>query len=118
MSIYDKHKAHTSRIGAYAILHKGEYVAAITIAYPRDGASRLYAYVHWIGTEMQCGHANGYGYDKRTAAVSCAARKWMDQKADAQSADSDAFWTALIPDNGKDWADCLRNAGFTVCGVC
>lgn len=121
MSIYDKHKAHTSRVGAYAILYRGEHVANVTIAYPRDGASRLHAYVHWLGTEMVRGHANGYGYDKRTAAVSNAAEKGVagiDKKARRDTLLEEEFWKCLLPDSGTDWTDNLRNAGFTVCSVC
>src|SRR3546814_20152747 len=53
----------------------GAHVANVSSKLPADGAGRLYAYVHWIGLERVRDHANGYGYDKRTAAVSgCAAR--------------------------------------------
>ena len=128
-SVYDQHKAHTSRVGAFCVLLDGEHVASITIRFPKDGASRLYAYVHWIGTTMQRGHANGYGYDKRTAAMADAARKYLkvwDKALEDHGQENRKihvkqcmFWEYLADDRtGKDWSDKLRDAGFTVVCVC
>ncbi len=118
-NIYDQHRNHTIRTSAYAILKGGEHVASITIAHPKDGAGRLYAYVHWIGTEMVRGFAGGYGYDKRTAAVSKAADVRLEgwSKSGASTPEC-IFWEQLALDNGTDWTSQLAHAGFTVCGVC
>ena len=71
-SIYEQHAASFANVAAYVILCDGERVATIAFKFPRDGAGRLYAYVHWIGAEMVRGSANGYGYDKRSAACAAA----------------------------------------------
>lgn len=44
--IYDQHRAAFSNVSAYVITLDGEKVATIAIKFPRDGAGRLYAYVH------------------------------------------------------------------------
>lgn len=118
-NVYDQHRQHTRRTGAYAILHNGEHAANITIAFPADGAGRLYAYVHWIGTQMIRGSANGYGYDKRSAAVASAATKCLAtmNKADKPTEEC-MFWEYLRVGDGREWGDRLRDAGFTVCSVC
>src|SRR3546814_2190612 len=68
-AIYDQHDKAFARVSAYVVTKDGAHVANVSIKFPADGAGRLYAYVHWIGLEMVRDHANGYGYDKRTAAV-------------------------------------------------
>jgi hypothetical protein len=118
-NVYDQHQQHTRRTGAYAILHNGVHVANITIAFPADGAGRLYAYAHWIGTQMTRGSANGYGYDKRTAAVASAARGYLATFDKAGNpTDECMFWEAISVDRGQEWDSRLRDAGFTVCQVC
>jgi hypothetical protein len=121
-NVYDQHQQHTRRTGAYAILHNGEHVANITIAFPADGAGRLYAYAHWIGTQMIRGSANGYGYDKRSAAVASAATKYLEswhKVANDGTVDlANAFWNTISVDRGQEWHNRLRDAGFTVCQVC
>lgn len=110
-NIYDQHRKHTSRVGAYAILKDGQHVASITIAYPKDGASRLYAYVHYLGFPMLRGSATGYGYDKRSAAIASAVRHHSvtDWPAD--------FFVALNADDGHGWDRKLRDVGYIVCCV-
>ena len=123
--IYDQHEAAFSRVSAFVITHKGDRVAAIAFKYPADGAGRLYAYVHWIGSEMVRGYANGGGYDKKSAACADAARKpilvtVVDQDHNVKRVPAtvfgkqDAFWKALRIDGGHSWEAELRNAGFTV----
>ena len=118
-NIYDKHRAAFSQVSAYVILHNGERVATIAFKFPRDGASRLYAYVHYIGLTMARGFAGGGGYDKRSASASAAARNipdtrpkhWTPEKAD----NAQAFLHALAHgDDGHGWEENLRKAGFTV----
>lgn len=118
-NVYDQHQQHTKRTGAYAILHNGEHAANITITFPADGAGRMYAYVHWIGTQMIRGSSNGYGYDKRSAAIASAARKHLETLDKSQATTPECmFWEYLKADNGKEWHNMLRDAGFTVCQVC
>lgn len=128
---YDQQRKHFADHSASAILMDGEHVASITIKYPKDGAGRLYAYVHWLGTEMQRGHANGGGYDKASAAISVAARQYLidfdkSLPSDVDSFNANArkphlaqcmFWEYLKKDDGESWESALRSAGFTVCRI-
>jgi len=121
-SIYEQHDKAFEQVSAYVVLKDGEKVATVAIKYPRDGAGRLWAYVHWIGLEMVRGYAGGYGYDKRTAACASAARKLREVAANASHEDGSRakerglvqFEQALATDGGRHWDDCLRDAGFTV----
>lgn len=122
--IYDQHLATFANVSAYVIMKGAERVATIAFKFPRDGAGRLYVYVNWFGTEMVRGHANGYGYDKKTSACADAARKAIN--ADRKSAESvgdpagtmrgdrRVFFSALDSDDGYGWELCLGRAGFTV----
>lgn len=75
-TVYEQHDAAFKQVSAFVITDsKGERVATIAFKFPKDGAGRLYAYVHWIGVPMVRGHANGYGYDKKSAAVESAIPK-------------------------------------------
>lgn len=119
--IYEQHKAAFAHVSAYVILKDGDRVATIAFKFPRDGAGRLWAYVHWIGTEMVRGYAGGYGYDKRSAAAASAARKAIsDHKDDARQEetatlfDRREFFCALREDGGHSWDRELEGCGFTV----
>lgn len=118
-NIYDAHDKAFAPVSAYVILKDGEKVATIALKFPRDGAGRLYAYVHWIGLPMVRGHAGGYGYDKRSAAVANATGK-LDPLKDGTGtgmfdvAAYDAFRDALETDGGEYFDRKLENAGFTV----
>ena len=59
--IYEQHKAAFSNVSAFVIVKGGERVATIAFKFPRDGAGRLFAYVHWLGEEMIRGYASGGG---------------------------------------------------------
>lgn len=80
-------------------------------------------FAHWLGTEMVRGSASGYGYDKATAALADAMRKWPTWTEDGnafgaeQSAGFNAFRLALAHDGGQRWDSALRAAGFTVLQV-
>ena len=114
-NIYDQHRAAFNSVSAYVIMHDGDRVANVAIKYPRDGAGRLYAYVHWIGLEMVRGFAAGGGYDKRTAACACAARKLPENlPAGYESPCYRPFLDAMRKDGGLDWNTALTRAGFTV----
>lgn len=121
-AIYDQHDAAFRNVSAFVILKGSERVATIAIKFPKDGAGRLYAYVHWIGSEMVRGMAGGYGYDKRSAAVTDAASKVdMSDREDGHRDDFGQpvteraeFVGALSASDGRDWTRALEAAGFTV----
>lgn len=114
--IYDQHRKHFERTIAAAVLDSaGRHVANVSIRYPADGAGRLYAYAHWLGTEMVRGSASGGGYDKATAALAAAVRQWPTW--DDDSTPINAFHRALAQDGGQHWDGALRAAGFTVLQV-
>jgi hypothetical protein len=120
-TIYDQHDAAFANVSAYIIAKGGERVATIAFKFPRDGAGRLYAYVHWCGVEMVRGHATGYGYDKRSAACSSAAKRMRETMRQAEATDCEAmdrFRAALTPDDGLGWDRRLRDAGFDVWQAC
>lgn len=117
-SIYDQHDAAFSNVQAFVILNGAkDRVATVAIKFPRDGAGRLYAYVHWIGTPMVRGYANGFGYDKRSAAVASAARRMPVTTPEVEMPgreEYNAFVQAMMKDSGHSWDRELENAGFTV----
>lgn len=110
-NVYDLHDKAFAKVSAYIVVKGGERVATIAFKFPKDGAGRLFAYVHWIGTEMVRGFAGGYGYDKRTAACANATRKAVTANA---GDDCLSFWQALSRDTGDYWYAQLRKAGFEV----
>lgn len=110
-SIYDQHRTAFASISAFVVLKGGVRVATVAIKFPRDGAERLYAYVHWIGGNMVRGCAAGCRYNKETEAVTIAARALTDPENDN---DWTAFRNALLLDNGYNWTRNLRYAGFMV----
>lgn len=120
-TIYRQHDKAFQNVSAYAVLRGGEVVAKVAFKFPHDGAGRLYAYVHWIGSPMLRGHASGYGYDKRSAAVAGAISK-VRCEALTTGLDGDrrmprAFVDALATDGGSYWNTRLENAGFIVVQV-
>lgn len=132
-NIYDQHRAAFARVSAFVILKDGERVATVAIKFPADGAGRLYAYFHVLGVPMARAFAGGYGYDKRSAAVSAALAKVAvspplpdSEIGEASRANYRAMcereaakaaaWRALAPtlNKGDDWTRALEKAGFTV----
>lgn len=119
--IYAQHEAAFARVSAYVILKDGEKVATIAFKFPADGAGRLHAYVHWFGIEMTRGFANGYGYDKRSAAAADATRKAIKAHANEAATPADdnmfaraSFFRILSEDGGTEWHSALERAGFAV----
>lgn len=117
--IYEQHDKAFQNVSAYVILDSnGEHVASVNFKFPRDGAGRLWAYLHWFGVPMVRGFASGYGYDKRSAAVSNAQRRLIvkDERDRAVFADPQMkkFIAAVEKDEGEYWDRRLRDAGFTV----
>lgn len=115
--IYEQHDKAFSHVSTYAILKDGVPVAKVALKFPKDGAGRLWAYVHWIGCEMVRSYAGGYGYDKRSAAVQNAgvafqvSKAWSEKGMDANGIE---FINALREMGGKDWTHALQDAGFVV----
>jgi hypothetical protein len=115
--IYDQHRAAFNQVSAYVVMHGADRVATVAIKYPRDGAGRLYAYVHWLGVPMVRGFAGGGGYDKRSAACASATRKLPESLPEGYDAAADvyaAFLATMRADGGLDWNSALTRAGFTV----
>jgi hypothetical protein len=115
--IYDQHRAAFNQVSAYVIMRGADRVATVAIKYPRDGAGRLYSYVHWLGVPMVRGFAGGGGYDKRTAACASAARKLPDHLPAGYDAECEAyrgFVNIMREDGGLDWNSALTRTGFTV----
>lgn len=121
--IYDQHKAAFANVSAFVVLDsRGERVATVALKFPRDGAGRLWAYVHLIGVSMVRGYASGYGYDKRSAAVSAAIPKiapygkdYGDSEFSAKfEANRQAFRSAADDMGGREWTHALEARGFRV----
>ena len=68
-SIYDQYNAAFNNVTAYTVLIKGSVIGKIVFKHPKDGAGRLYCYLHQYGFEMVRGFAGGYGYDKQEASL-------------------------------------------------
>lgn len=118
--IYDQHRAAFPNVSAYVVVGtnaKGEPDRKATIAfkYPRDGAGRLYCYLHVFGGPMVRAYAGGGGYDKHSAAASSAASRLnpADYYPESQ-ADVEALKAALLPDDGYRWDSRVEKAGFKV----
>ncbi len=113
-NIYDQHRTAFKDVSAHVVLLNGNRVATIAFKYPRDGAGRLYAYVHWLGTEMVRGHAAGGGYDKHSAACVHASEKMPDQAPSHAATKYEDFKSAIGFDCGTNWGRRLEDAGFVV----
>jgi len=111
-NIYDQHRAAFNAASAYVILRDGEWAGTIAFKYPRDGAGRLYAYVHFHGLAMVRGFAAGGGYDKHSAACRAAVPEMM--VCNDKPVYLDHFVTALANYNGHGWEQNLRSHGFDV----
>jgi hypothetical protein len=126
--IYRQHEATFSNVSAFVIMREGERVATVALKFPKDGAGRLWVYVHFLGVPMVRDYAGGYGYDKRSHAVTHAAGKikqiplsgytagqdWAEKAHIAEKERLQHFIAALSDIGGKDWVDALRDAGYTV----
>lgn len=127
-SIYDQHDKAFSNVSAYVIMRQGERVATIAFKFPKDGAGRLWCYVHLLGLEMVRGYAGGYGYDKRSAAVcnavekikpdvkdsSFAGQQWYELSQIAKEEQRQHFVNALKDIGGQDWDAAFRAAGYGI----
>ena len=118
-NIYDQHRAAFNSVSAFVIMRGRNVIGNIAFKFPRDGAGRLYAYVHFHGAPMVRGHAGGYGYGKRTAAVEDAFRKIdanVNEYASAATRRQCARFVKAISGarDGQDWNRSLEKAGYTV----
>lgn len=116
-NIYDQHRAAFANVSAYIVLNGArERVATVAFKYPRDGAGRLFCYLHIHGVQMVRAFASGCGYDKHSAAAHSAVRRistkglqdWPDTRATIEAMQK------AIQDSGHRWDRELENAGFTV----
>jgi hypothetical protein len=112
--IYDQHRAAFPTVSAYVVTDAaGSRVGTVALRFPKDGAGRLWAYVHVLGVPMVRGYADGGGYDKRSAAVESAARK-IAEYDDPERVHAPAWRTALRDCGGDDWSRALERAGYRV----
>lgn len=115
-NIYQQHDAAFAAVSAYVIAKDGAKIGSVSF---KRGASRVTAFVHFLGSEMVRGHADGGGYDKNSAAAASAARKMRFTKSPAEAPINEqqsfeAFRSALERNGGYSWDRCLTDAGFTV----
>lgn len=117
-SIYDQHQAAFARVSAYVVLdpRDGTRTATIAFKFPADGAGKLYAYVHVLGTQMVRGWASGMGYDKRTPAVESALKRIITtgDVAPEVRAHVKALQEAVAGDGGEYWDRLIEKAGYRV----
>ena len=116
--IYEQHDAAFKQVSAFVITKDDEHVATVAIKFPKDGASRLYAYVHWSGLPMVRGSATGYGYDKRSAAVADALKRIARPAVENRETEPGMCLCEFVDTGaamgGQDWTRALEKAGFTV----
>jgi hypothetical protein len=114
-NIYDQHRAAFANVSAYCVVDaQGERVASVAFKYPRDGAGRLYCYLHVFGVPMVRGSAGGCGYDKHSAAAQAAARLVKrDGHADTDKSVA-TITNALSVDGGYTWQQEVERTGYRV----
>ncbi len=117
--VYDQHSTAFNQVSAYVVLNGAkELVATVAFKFPKDGSGRLYCYLHIHGVAMVRGFANGYGYDKISAAAGSAVKRIVarndERPTDAATRETILAMQAAIKDSGYSWDRELENAGFTV----
>lgn len=116
-NIYDLHSAAFNRVSAYVVTKDGKRIASIAFKFPADGAGRLFCYAHVFGMPMVRGYANGYGYDKKSAACEAAVAKIVAPSGPEYADDAGhaaAIKAALSGNDGYDWDRRIRDAGYDV----
>lgn len=117
-NIYDQHNVAFKQVQAFTAfkLINGNITNEIRVAFkfPKDGAGRLYCYLHLIGTPMVRGFANGYGYDKRSAAIKDAVKKLQIDVNSPHTKATIELGAALIECESKGFDSALRDAGYTI----
>lgn len=116
-TVYEKHNHHFAQVSGYVITdNKASRIATVAFKFPKNGDGRLYCYFHIIGMPMSQGYANGYGYDKKSAAVSDA----IDKLKIADGCDPEVQKLMyVLKTQGKamdsgNWDNVLRNAGYNL----
>lgn len=121
-NIYELHDSAFRYVSAYVILKDNEMIAKVAFKFPKDGAGRLWAYIHFFGLAMVRDYAGGYGYDKRSAAATHAAAKivmdsdeyYTPESYEERTQKLVTFKAVLADIGGKDWTNALHDAGYTV----
>ena len=118
-TIYQQHDAAFTQVSAGVILKGGAKVGTIAFKYPKDGAGRLWCYLHLIGSTMVRGSAAGYGYDKRSAALEVAARNYEASNAKAHGVNRwdgghSELLAALASIGGSDADTVARRVGYLI----
>ena len=128
--IYEMHAKAFPTVTAYAVLRGGKPVAKI--AFKTSATStRVWVYVHYLGTPMVRACADGGGYDKHTAAIENAYKAGVAAVKGQKGPDTSPqvlamlhaarfFWDSLNGsprDEGATWDVRLRRAGFEPFGV-
>lgn len=120
-NIYDRHDKAFSGTEAYVLINPKQPDSRLaTIAFKRGSTGNVRCFFHFIGYEMTCGNAGGYGYDKCSAAFLDAVEKHYKNISDIEyeAVAKDLAKVKLILDaavagNGSSrWHNALRNAGF------
>lgn len=79
-SVYDKHSKHFAQVSAYVIIdNECNQKGTMSVKYPKDGAGKLYLYLHLYGSQMVQVSVSGCGFDKLSVAVQKAADTYVKQ---------------------------------------
>lgn len=79
-TVYDKHAKHFALVSAYVIIdNEGNQKGTMSVKYPKDGAGKLYLYLHLQGSTMVQVNVSGCGFDKLSVAVQKAADTYVKQ---------------------------------------
>lgn len=122
-TIYEQHDKTFSNVSAYVLTNdKGYRIGTLAFKFPKDGAGRLYCYLHIIGLEMVRGYAGGYGYDKRSASVVDAVRAIKPCDSEYVGEDRrielnnlrESLQLAFNNIGGEDWKNIFRNLNIEV----
>lgn len=105
------------RVAAWVIMYNGEQAGRAIVAYPKDGAGRVYAEV-WITAGPLSGHyhdgkgpllgqAGGYGYCKTGTALG-------EALSQASPSPNKAFTNAITGGGKETVFDEMRRIGYTM----
>jgi hypothetical protein len=115
--ICSKFDAAFRNVSAYALIFDGKAVGRVVVKYGNAAT----AYVQVWGVPMTTARATGYGYDKESAAVIDAIKRFSPSEAPADAAGALAWMrarsTAAAWSGSANWRNALEAAGFTVATV-
>lgn len=112
--IYDLHRNAFRQVSAFVVTRNDTRIATVAFKHPRDGAGRLYCYLHIFGAQMVRAFASGGGYDKHSAAVHSAIARVKVDPNDITTQQHVAAFRNAVTDDGARWDQDLRRVGFTV----